>query len=126
MKQDLHEPPREFSPYPGIVLRDLGDVWLAPDEQLTFRTPSGAGNDIVRKEWGFYLTNSLNATLRSQGLKTALVASGAGEPRLYVLMVEARKLDAFESYLAQSGMRLIVWLDEWAATSGGAAENAAT
>lgn len=125
MKQDLHEPPREFSPYPGITLRDMGDVWLAPDEQLTVRTPAGAGNDVVRKEWGFYLTNSLNASLRSQGLKTALVSSGAAEPRLYVLLVEAGKRDAFDAYLKQYGMKLVAWLDEWFGAGGKAAGNAA-
>lgn len=113
MKQDLHHPPREFSPYPGITLQDMGDVWLDNDQQLTVRTASGAGNDVVRKEWGFYLTNSLNANLRAQGLKTALVASGTDEPRLYVLMVEDDKLGIFDAYLAQYGMRLVAWLDEW-------------
>lgn len=113
MKQELHQPPREFSPYPGLRLCDMGDVWLASDEQLTFRTPTGAGNDIVRKDWGFYLTNSLNANLRSQGFKTALVSSGAADPRLYVLLVESGKLDEFIAYLKAYGMKLAMWLDEW-------------
>lgn len=126
MKQELHQPPRDFSPYPGITLRDVGDIWLALDEQLTFCTPSGAGNDIVRKEWGFYLTNSLNANLRQQGLKTALVSSGMSEPRMYVLMVENDKRDAFDAYIVQHGMKVIVWLDEWLITDEKAADNAAT
>ncbi len=125
MKQVLHDPPREFSPYPGITLRDMGEVWLAPDEQITFRTPIGAGNDIVRKEWGFYLTNSLNASLRSQGLKSALVSSGTVEPRLYVLLVESAKRDAFDAYLEQYGMKVVVWLDEWFAAGGKAPSNGA-
>jgi hypothetical protein len=113
VKQELHQPPREFSPYPGLKLSDMGDVWLASDEQLTFRMPTGAGNDIVRKDWGFYLTNSLNVNLRSQGFKTALVSSGATDPRFYVLLVDAGKLDAFDAYLKEFGMKLAAWLDEW-------------
>jgi hypothetical protein len=115
MKQDLHQPPREFSPYPGITLSDMGDIWLAGDEQVTMRTQQGAGNDVVRKEWGFYLTNSLNANLKAQGFKTALVSSGTAEPRLYVLLVEAEKLDTFQAYLREYGMVLQAWLEEWPA-----------
>lgn len=123
MKQELHNPPREFSPYPGITLHDMGDIWLDPDQQLTIRTPSGSGNDVVRKDWGFYLTNSLNVSLRSQGLKTALVASGTEDPRLYILMVENGKLDVFNAYLAQYGMKLIMWLDEYLARESKTANN---
>lgn len=94
-------------------MRDMGDVWLASDEQLTFCTPTGAGNDIVRKDWGFYLTNSLNANLRSQGFKTALVSTGTADPRLYVLLVDSGKLDEFTAYLNEYGMKLATWLDEW-------------
>lgn len=124
MKQDLHQPPRDFSPYPGITLRDMGDVWLEPDEQLTLRTPSGAGNDVARKDWGYYLTNSLNVNLRAQGLKTALVASVTNQPRLYVLLVEEGKCAAFDAYLAKYGMKLVAWLDEWFDKGGKAAGNA--
>jgi|CXWL01.1.fsa_nt_gi hypothetical protein len=113
MKHDWHQPPREFSPYPGITLRDAGDLWLDAGEQVTLRCPSGAGNDITRKDWGYYLTNSINANLRDQGFKTALVASGAADPRLYLMLVERGQQPAFESYLAEYGMRLVAWLDEW-------------
>ena len=119
MKHDLHHPPREFSPYPGLTLQDMGDVWLETDEQLTFVTPDGAGNDVVRKEWGFYLTNSLNVRLRSQGFKTALVSSGTNDPRLYVLMVEDSKRKVFDAYLEKYCMRLVVWLYEWLLSANG-------
>jgi hypothetical protein len=124
MKQELHQPPRKFSPYSGLTLFDMGDVVLEIDEQLTFRTPSGGGNDVLRKEWGFYLTNSLNANLRAQGLKTALVSSGSEEPRLYVLIVEEQKLDVFHSYLDQYRMKLVAWLDEWTLGNGERDSNA--
>lgn len=113
MKLDEHIPARKFAPYPGIELADCGDLWLDTDEQVTVRTPTGEGSDIARKEWGFYLCNSLNHTLREQGLKTALVGSGTEHPRLYILLVETRHLALFRSYLDQYSMRLICWLDEW-------------
>ena len=114
MKFDVHQPPREFSPQPGISLRDMGDLHLAEDEQVTVRLTPDRGNDVVRKSWGFYLTNSLNGTLRAQGIKTALVRSGSEPSRLYVLLVDQDKLEEFAGYLARYSLQLVRWLDEWA------------
>jgi hypothetical protein len=113
MKFDRHEPPREFSPYPGIRLRDIGDLYLAEDEQITVRLAADRGNDVVRKSWGFYLTNSLNGTLRHQGIKTALVCSSGSEARLYVLLVDRDRVEEFTAYLASFQLHLVRWLDEW-------------
>jgi len=114
VKADLRDVPRRFSPLEGIQLSDMGDIYLEDDEQLTFRTESGKGNDIVKKDWGFYLSNSVNSNLRKQGFKTALVVSFAsGEPRVYVNLVEAEKLEEFHSYLTRFNARLMCWLDDW-------------
>jgi hypothetical protein len=118
MKFDVHQPPREFSPYPGISLRDMGDLYLAEDEQVTVRLAPDRGNDVVRKSWGFYLTNSLDGTLRAQGIKTALVRSGSDLPRLYVLLVDKDKVEEFTSYLAHYSLQLVRWLDEWTESPG--------
>ena len=106
--------PRVFSPLPGIELKDMGWVKLAPDEQITFHTDAGRMNDIVRKTWGFYLGNSLNANLSGQGFKTALVISRASNPpRLYINLVERDRMQDFERYLAGVNAEVACWLDEW-------------
>jgi hypothetical protein len=112
MKFDAHEPPRRFSPHPDLVLVDTGDLYLDEDEQVTIRLGPDRGNDVVRKSWGFYLTNSLNGTLRSQAIRTALARNPASE-RLYVLLVDEQKLDDFNAYLVEFGMELVRWLDQW-------------
>jgi len=113
MKFDIHEPPREFSPHPGISLRDMGDLHLSEDEQITVRFSAERGNDVVRKPWGFYLTNSLNGTLHAQGIKTALVRSRSAQRRLYVMLVERERVEEFTAYLASYSLELVQWLDEW-------------
>ena len=112
MKFDVHEPPREFSPAPGIKLKDMGDLDLEVDEQVTVRLTPERGNDVVRKSWGFYLTNSLNGTLQAQGIKTALVENWQSS-RTYLMLVDKDKLGEFNNYLAEYGMRIVRWLDEW-------------
>ena len=114
MRVNLRDVPRTFCPLEGITLHDVGDVVLGEDEQLTFTTESGKRNDIVRKEWGYYLSNSLNATLKREGFKTALVVSYASTPpRLYVNLVEVEKMVAFTEYLQEFSAAVVCWLDEF-------------
>ena len=122
MKHTLGEPSRSFSPLPGIQLKDMGTIELLPDEQVTLALESGKKNDIVRKDWGVYLGNSLNANLSSQGFKTALVLSHASNPpRLFLNLVEQEKMGVFEQYLKDVNAEVVSWLDEWPAmrTSAG-------
>jgi len=113
MKIKLQKPPRTFVPFPGIELTDMGEVILERDEQVTFRTPSGRGNDVVRKDWGFFLSNSINANLRDQGFKTAMCASSSKPPRLYLMLVEEDRQPDFFAYLKRFDSKLVCWLDEW-------------
>ena len=112
MKFDVHEPAREFSPAPGIRLKDMGDLHLGVDEQITVRLAPERGNDVVRKPWGFYLTNSLNGTLQAQGIRTVFVENRESR-RTYVMLVDKDKVAEFEAYLAEYGMHVLRWLDEW-------------
>ena len=106
--------PRIFSPADGIQLQDMGDIYLGEGEQITFRTRSGRCNDIVKKEWGFYISNSINWNLKRQGFKTALVISHASDlPRIYVNLVEVDKLDVFRNYLSGCNSEVVCWLDDW-------------
>ncbi len=118
MKAKLRSEPRRFTPLVGLEIRDCGAIELGIDEQITVTTETGIGNDIVRKEWGFYLSNSLNANLTAKGFKTALVVSHASTPpRTYLNLVERDKMAAFEAYLRAFNARVACWLDEWP-TSG--------
>ncbi len=104
---------RNFSPINEIILKDMGSVWLETDEQITFFTESGKKNDIVKKEWGFYLGNSINWNLKKQGFKTAIVLSEAsGEPRIFINLVEVEHIESFFSYLRQYNARVVFWVDE--------------
>lgn len=113
MKVKLNELARNFAPIEGVVLKDMGNIELEDDEQITFIMPSGKKNDITKKDWGLYLGNSLNYNLKQQGFKTALVSSScSGGKRLYINLVEIEKLTIFYDYLKQHGATVIKWLDE--------------
>jgi hypothetical protein len=113
---DPIEPPREFGVGTrGGTLRHVADMALDPDEVVTFRGPAGSEVDVTRKEWGYYLTTSLNQRLAEHGLRAALCMGvprpDAERPRMYLLAVEEGGDAAFAEYLAAEGMRVVAWLD---------------
>jgi 2-polyprenyl-3-methyl-5-hydroxy-6-metoxy-1,4-benzoquinol methylase len=111
MKLDLQDSPRVFSvgPQKRIQIRDYGKIYLQPDEQVTFATDSGTEYDIVKKDWGYYATPSMNERLRSKGLSAVLVKSH--EDRVYVFLVEKGHEAEFEGYIAHEGHVIVLWLD---------------
>jgi hypothetical protein len=119
------DPPRMFEVgLRGARLAHVADVELEPDEVLTFKTGSGTEVDIARKEWGYYASPSLNGRLRDFGLRAALALgvprSGEEAPRMYLMLVEDGREEAFAAYMEAEGMRVLAWLD-----SDEAVENAA-
>lgn len=116
MRFTPNTPPREFNPLDDIRLKDCGLLELDTDEQITLQAQSGRRNDIVRKEWGYYLGNSINFNLKGQGFRLALVASYASQPpRMYLNLVEADLMDKFDAYCRKHRARVITWLDDWLA-----------
>lgn len=105
------DPPRAFSVgvKTAITLKDCGRIDLDADEQVTFTTPKGGEYDVVRKDWGFYATPSLNGRLGQFGLKACLVRSPA--PRFYVFLVEAGKEKEFWAYMEAERHEVVCWLD---------------
>ena len=91
-------------------MRDCGTLALAPDEQVTLVTESGAEYDVARKDWGFYATPSLNGRLASFGLRGVLIRNTL-TGRYFVLLVERGREDAFDAYMAQESLEVVAWLD---------------
>jgi len=112
MKHQLKDTPRKFQVGSdgSICISDWGKVLLAPDDMISFTTPSGRDYDVVAKDWGFYATPSLNGRLKKQGFKTALVRNEQGQ--VYVMLVEIDRLQDFENYLRATVQHRLEWLDE--------------
>jgi hypothetical protein len=102
------EPPREFQAGSARI-RHTADIVLEPGEQVTFVTPGGHEYDVVRKEWGYYATPSLNGRLRRQGFRSALVCNPEG--KIFLRLVEREREEAFRAYLAEQQEALLCWLD---------------
>ncbi len=110
----LHEiqPPRTFTvgrSGNAMVISDCGRVDLRPDEMVVFTTPGGGEYDVVRKDWGFYATPSLNGRLRDHGLRGVLIRNPHG--KAYLLLVERGREAEFEDYMRRDQLHVVAWLD---------------
>lgn len=112
MKSSPRHPPRRFDAdgTGRFVLSDVGSIELAADEQVTFVAPSGSEYDVVRKEWGYYATPSLNGRLAARGLRPVLLRNRSG--RFFVCLVERDRERQFADYLQNAGLRALGWLDD--------------
>jgi hypothetical protein len=94
----------------AIAIYDCGEMFLAPNEQITFKRQSGAEYDLVAKDWGFYATPSINGRLSKFGLRTALVLNTNTKLR-FILIVENGFEESFASYLKTESLVVEMWLD---------------
>lgn len=112
MKTSFKDNPREYKVglEGQITIKDMGQIQLDTDEQITFVTPEGAEYDLARKSWGYYGTPSVNDRLKRFGFKTALVRNCKGQ--VYIMVVEKERLADFEAYLAEEKNYVLQWLDD--------------
>jgi hypothetical protein len=64
---------------------------------------------VVRKNWGYYATPSINDRLVRFGLRGVLTKNELG--KLYLMLVEKGLEDEFEAYIMAESITLIYWID---------------
>ena len=111
MKFRPNNPPRRFpvGQHSDISIQDCGEVELEPDELVTLGTESGLRHDVCRKDFGFYITQSLNHRVRQNGFRAALMKNDSN--RYYIVLVEIGKEDKFDRYLRMERNELVSWMD---------------
>jgi len=109
MQLKENKEPRKFT-VGEVEISDVGKIILEPDELVSFVTSSGKEYDFVAKEWGYYVTPSINARLKKEGFKTALMKNIFN--KYFLMAVDIDKKDLFERYCSSESLELIEWLDE--------------
>ncbi len=87
----------------------MAQIDLEPNEQVTFISKGGVEYDVVKREWGFYATPSMNARLLRFNLRSVLVKT-IGD-KFFVALVEKGKEELFESSLEKEKSKIVTWLD---------------
>ena len=93
-----------------FYISDCGEMHLEHDEQISFKTESGAEYDVARKSWGFYATPSLNARLLNFGLNAVLVVNTLTR-RYFIMLVEEGKYNDFFEYCRDESLAVVTWLN---------------
>ena len=112
MKIKKKNPPRKFSVGLNyeITISDHGSILLKDNDQISFITEDDKEYDVVRKEWGFYATPSINGRLSNQGFKTALVKNKYS--KYYIMVIDKKKMNNFKKYCKSEDQNIVEWLDE--------------
>ena len=93
----------------NIIIKEVAKIFLGNNEQVTFVSKK-TEYDVVRKNWGYYATPSINKRLKSKGFKTALVINE--NKQIYMMLVEKGKIKVFNKYCKDENQKRLLWLDE--------------
>jgi len=108
MKTKILKKPRIFS-VNEIEIKDYGKIKLEKNELISFVTKSGKEFDFTAKEWGFYVTPSINGRLKKEGFKVAIVKNKFG--KIYIMAVEKNMMNVFSKYCINQDEKVLQWLD---------------
>jgi hypothetical protein len=107
MKMKILTKPRLFS-VNNIEIRDCGKIKLDKNELISFVTKSNKEYDFVAKDWGFYVTPSINVRLKKEGFKVAIVKNKI--EKIFITAVEKNKIKLFEKYCSDEQQSILQWL----------------
>ncbi len=93
----------------NIVINEVAKISLRPNEMVTFISGK-TEYDVVKKNWGYYATPSIDRRLKVKGFKTALVVNK--QKNFYIMLVEKSKIKSFDKYCKKENQKKILWLDE--------------
>ncbi len=113
MNIKLKKYPRKFlvGSKKTLYIKDMGRIYLAPNEQLTFITENKKKYDFCRKNWGFYATPSINSRLKKEGFKTVLTKNPIN--RIFVMIIEKENMLKFKKYCKDHKLKILFWLDKY-------------
>ncbi len=94
----------------NIVLHHCADIELKSNEQVTFIGDNKHEYDVVKTEWGYYATPSVNNRLIKFKIKTALTQNSTGQ--IYVMLVHEDKISNFQEYCVAEKITVLEWISE--------------
>ena len=83
---------------------DIGSSTLNINEQITLKNKKFV-NEVTKKDWGYYLTNSINERLINNGFKSFLVSN---KKKIYFLIVQKNKEKEFMKYLKKENLIILI------------------
>ena len=105
MKIEINKKPRKFKVgIKKVTLKHFGEIYLKNNNQVTFKNKKSEF-DIVKKNWGYYATPSINKRLKKFGFRTFLTLNTFKS--IYVMIVHREKIKEFRKYLKDDKIKII-------------------
>ncbi|MDA7604044.1 hypothetical protein N8724_01440 [Candidatus Pelagibacter sp.] len=92
----------------NIILKEVAKISLKKNEIVTF-CDGEIEYDVVKKNWGYYATPSINSRLLKFGLKTCIIKSKVTK-NIFITLVQNNKKKEFNKYLKDERCKVIKWL----------------
>lgn len=99
--------PRKFEVSTGpkkIYIKHCADIYLKKNEQITLKN-FDKEYDIVKKDWGFYATPSINDRLKRFGFRTFIVKNSHN--KIYIFLVDKKKILKFKKYCKIENQKIL-------------------
>ena len=111
VKLDLNKKPRKYKTgiNEAIIIKDFGNISLKNNEQVTFRF-NKQKYDFTKKNWGFYISQSINSRLLNENFKIELIKKKFS--KIYLVAVSKFKLVDFKKYCKKDKQKIIIWINE--------------
>ena len=105
MKLKINKKPRKFNVgIKKVTLKDFGEIYLNNNDQVTFINKKSEF-DVVKKNWGYYATPSINKRLKRFNFRTFLTQNTFKS--IYVMIVHKEKIKEFKKYLKDDKIKIV-------------------
>ena len=92
-------------------INKTGDIILKNNELVSFTEDKKKNEyDIVKKNWGYYVSSSINNRLKSNNFKIALIKNE--QDKFFLCAVDSHKLDVFKKYVKKDNQKIVKWLNQ--------------
>ena len=91
-----------------IILKEVAKIKLNKNELVTF-VNGKSEYDVVKTNWGYYATPSINSRLKKFNIKTCIIRNKITK-NIFITLIEKNKKKIFRKYLKDEKCELLKWL----------------
>ena len=85
-----------------IEINHKADIFLNNNEMITFILNQNKSYDITKKDWGLYISQSINHRVINNGFRIAFIKNK--KKRKYLVAVDLKNKKKFNNYCKKEGL----------------------
>ena len=101
---------RKFKVNKDLQIKDNGEIIFSKNEMVRINIKNKK-NEITAKNWGFYLTPSINVRLKKNGFKCAIIKNKQNKFFFCLVINNKNEINSFYRYLKKDKQYLVSFLN---------------